>query len=64
MRIFTGNILTSNGSNMLTAVNGGGLGGPNSGPGAVALHTDATGAGPWETFKLILQPGSPPIGPV
>jgi hypothetical protein len=62
MKTFIGNILTSNGKNMLTAVNGGGLGGPDSGPGLVALHTDATSAGAWETFKLILQPGSPPIG--
>lgn len=38
--------------NYLTIVNGGGLGGPNDGPGAVALHTDATNAGPWEMFEL------------
>lgn len=38
--------------NYLTMVNGGGLGGPNSGPGAVALHTDATKVGPWEIFQL------------
>jgi len=57
-----GNILTSNGKNMLTAVNAGGLGGPDGGPGVVALHTDATLPSTWETFKLILQPGSPPIG--
>jgi hypothetical protein len=38
--------------NYLTMVNGGGLGGPNSGPGAVALHTDATRVGPWEVFQL------------
>jgi len=63
MKTFVGSILTSNGTNMLTAVNGGGLGGPDSGPGVVALHTDATSAAAWETFRLILQPGSPPIGP-
>jgi hypothetical protein len=63
MKTLIGNILTANGKNMLTAVNGGGLGGPDSGAGVVALHTDPTVAGPWETFKLILNPGSPPIGP-
>jgi hypothetical protein len=36
----------------VTAVNGGGLGGPNDGPQAVALHTDATTAGPWEQFTI------------
>jgi hypothetical protein len=39
--------------NYITAVNGGGLGGPDTGPDAVALHTDATAAGPWETFTVI-----------
>jgi len=39
-------------NHVLTIVNGGGLGGPNSGPGAVAIHTDAVEAGPWETFRL------------
>jgi hypothetical protein len=63
MQILIGNILTSNGKNMLTAVNGGGLGGPDSGTGLVALHTDATSASTWETYKLILQPGSAPVGP-
>jgi hypothetical protein len=62
MKTYIGNILTANGKNMLTAVNGGGLGGPDSGAGLVALHTDATSAGAWETFKLILQPGST-LGP-
>jgi hypothetical protein len=38
--------------NYLTMVNSGGLGGPNTGPGAVALHTDATEVGPWEVFSL------------
>jgi len=38
--------------NYLTAVGGGGLGGPDYGPAAVALHTDATVAGPWETFTV------------
>jgi hypothetical protein len=39
--------------NYLTVVNGGGLGGPDNGPEAVALHTDARAAGPWETFNVI-----------
>ena len=39
--------------NYLTAVDGGGLGGPDAGPTAVALHTDATAVGPWETFTVI-----------
>jgi hypothetical protein len=63
MKTLIGNILTANGKNYVTAVNGGGLGGPDSGPSAVPLHTDAISAGVWETFNLILQPGSPPIGP-
>jgi hypothetical protein len=54
-----GNIWTSDGKHQLTAVNGGGLG-PNNG---VALNTNRTVAGAWETFNLILQPGSPAIGP-
>lgn len=62
MKSFVGQISTSNEINMLTAVNRGGLGGPNTGSGAVAIHTDAKAAGAWETFKLILQPGSPGIG--
>jgi hypothetical protein len=65
MPTYTGNILTPNGRNMLTAVNYGGLGGPDNGPGVVALHTDkktTTTPGPWETFQLILQPGST-LGP-
>ncbi len=37
----------------VTVVNGGGLGGANNGPGAVALHTDATKVGPWETFEIV-----------
>lgn len=53
-----GYIQTSNGKNYLTAVNGGGLGPNNS----VALNTNRTTAQQWETFNLILQPGSPPIG--
>jgi hypothetical protein len=36
----------------VTVVNGGGLGGPNNGPNAVAIHTDATKFGPWETFHM------------
>ena len=50
--------------NYLSAVNGGGLGGPNSGPTAVALHTDATVAGPWETFTFVwLGEAGEPYGP-
>lgn len=63
MKTLIGNIKTPNGINYLSAVNGGGLGGPDSGPGVVALHTDATSAQAWETFNLILEGGSPPIGP-
>jgi hypothetical protein len=44
--------LKTNNGHYLTMVNGGGLGGPNTGPGAVAMHTDATVAGPWERFQL------------
>jgi hypothetical protein len=58
---YIGNIYCSDGKHMLTAVDGGGLGGSNDA--GVALHTDATKVSIWETFKLILQPGSPPIGP-
>lgn len=39
--------------NYLTAVNGGGLGGPDSGPDAVALHTDAIVAAKLETFTVL-----------
>jgi hypothetical protein len=39
--------------NFLTAVNGGGLGGPNQGSEAVALHTDAIAAAAWETFTVV-----------
>lgn len=59
MITLVGNIWTSDGKNQLTAVNGGGLG-PNNN---VALNTDRTSANSWETFNLILQPGSPAIGP-
>ncbi len=37
----------------LTAADGGGYGGPNSGPGAVALHSDATRADVWERFDWV-----------
>ena len=36
----------------VTIVDGGGHGGPTDGPGTVALHTDTTQIGPWETFEL------------
>ncbi len=45
-------IKTING-NYLTAASGGGLGGPASGPFAVALNTNATQVGPWEKFYFI-----------
>ncbi len=63
MKTFVGAILTPNKENMLTVVNGGGLGGPDSGVTLVAIHTDATAAGSWEIFKLILQAGSQNVGP-
>jgi|SRR5580704_11314871 hypothetical protein len=50
--------LRTNTEHYVTIVNGGGLGGPNSGPGAVALHTDAAVAGPWEQFQFVWVPGS------
>ena len=46
-----GEIVAANGG-VWYAVENGGIGGPNSGPLATALHTDATVAGPWETFTL------------
>jgi len=45
----TVNLKTLNG-NFLTAVNGGGVGGPNFGPGLAAIHTDATTQQVAETF--------------
>jgi hypothetical protein len=47
----TGNatIQTANGR-YLTAVNGGGIGGPNN----VPFHTDATVVGPWEKFSAVI----------
>lgn len=45
------NIKTSDAVHFVTAVNGGGVGGPNSGPQSAAIHTDATTAGAWETFN-------------
>jgi phosphatidylserine/phosphatidylglycerophosphate/cardiolipin synthase-like enzyme len=42
---------TANGR-YVTAVNGGGIGGPNDA--TSTLHTDATGIGPWE--KIVLEP--------
>jgi hypothetical protein len=46
--VTTATIRTPNGD-YLTAVNGGGIGGPNN----IPIHTDATSIGPWETFMLI-----------
>ena len=47
-------IRTSNGR-LVTAVNGGGVGGPDDGPGSAALHTDVASPtpGPWETFECV-----------
>ncbi|HET8707471.1 MAG TPA: ricin-type beta-trefoil lectin domain protein [Pseudomonadales bacterium] len=42
---------TSDG-HFISVVNGGGLGGPNTGATAVPIHTDATRAGPWERFTV------------
>ncbi len=50
--IMAGALRTQNG-HFLTAVNGGGIGGPDSGPGQTALHTDATKIGAWEEFTLV-----------
>ena len=49
--------LRTNNGNYVTVVNGGGLGGPNDGPNAVAIHADAAVAGPWEEFHLVWLPG-------
>jgi serine/threonine protein kinase len=51
-----GAIKTSSG-NYLTAVNNGGLGGPNAGPGSTPIHTDATQVGSWEKFTFVEQSG-------
>ena len=56
MIVITGPIRLPN-NTYLTAVNGGGLGGPDAGTGLVALHSDATAASTWETFTLVLPPG-------
>jgi len=42
-------IKTTNG-HFLTAVNGGGVGGPNTGSNSSAVHTDAKSIGSWETL--------------
>jgi hypothetical protein len=60
--VINGPIKTPNGT-YLTAVNGGGLGGPDAGTGLVALHSDATAASTWETFTLVLSPAGQKIGP-
>jgi hypothetical protein len=39
----------------LTAVNGGGVGGPNADP--YEVHTDALNEGPWEQFTLVRMEG-------
>lgn len=62
MIVIKGPIQTPNGT-YLTAVYGGGLGGPDAGVGLVALHSDATTASTWETFTLVLSPAGQMIGP-
>ena len=52
LQALTGAVVTQNGY-LLRAVNGGGLGDPQSAPHGVALTTGATSAGPFETFTLI-----------
>lgn len=44
--------LKTGNNTFLTAVNGGGVGGPNSGPAAAPLHSDATWKGAWETLAV------------
>jgi hypothetical protein len=48
-----GYIQTQNGY-FLAAMQNGGIGGPDSGNGATALHTDATQASTWESFTLVI----------
>jgi len=45
--------IQTNRGTYLTAVNGGGLGGPNAGPDAVPVHTDSTSVRQWETFAIV-----------
>ncbi|MGA7650870.1 MAG: PepSY domain-containing protein [Terracidiphilus sp.] len=52
MKSLTGAVQTQNG-HLLTAVNGGGLGEPDSAPEGVALCTGAKTAGPRETFTIV-----------
>jgi len=42
-------------NHFLSAADGGGYGGPDAGPDAVALHSDAARAGEWEHFDWIWQ---------
>ena len=63
MKTFIGNIVTPSGRNYLTAVNGGGLGGPDAGAGVSPCTQTQPPPARGKTFTLILQPGSPPIGP-
>jgi hypothetical protein len=46
--------IETSGGFILSATNGGGIGGPDNGPSVAALHTDARQAGPWEAFTLIV----------
>lgn len=45
--------ITTIDGHFLTAADGGGYGGPNTGPGAVALHSDAGRADVWEKFDWV-----------
>lgn len=45
--------ITTVDGHFLTAADGGGYGGPDNGPGAVALHSDAGRADVWEKFEWI-----------
>jgi len=47
----SGFVLQTTDGNFITAVRGGGIGGPNANP--YQLHTDATVADSWETFTIV-----------
>jgi hypothetical protein len=48
--------LRTSSGNYLTAVNGGGIGGPNDG--SSPIHTDAKSISDWETFRLTFLPNN------
>jgi hypothetical protein len=45
--------LQTSGGQFVTAVNGGGIGGPNGAASASQVHTDALTVGPWEIFRIV-----------